>query len=80
LVKNNPNDLDNLLKLGNLFFDTGFYEKAIVRYQRYLKSKPDAADVIVDMGVCYFQTGKYEDAISNYKKGIKISQKCIISI
>lgn len=75
LVKNSPNDLDNLLKLGNLLFDSGFYERAIVHYQRYLKSKPDAADVIVDMGVCYFQTEKYENAISNFKKGIELNPK-----
>jgi tetratricopeptide (TPR) repeat protein len=73
LVKNNPNDLDNLLKLGHMLNDAGFYEKAIERYKQYLKLKPNIADVIVDMGVCYFQTGKYDNAVSNFKKGIEIN-------
>jgi tetratricopeptide (TPR) repeat protein len=74
-VKNNPGDLDNLLKLAHLLNDSGFYQKAVERYQQYLKEKPLNADVIVDMGVCYFQLGKHQDAIANFKKGIEINPK-----
>jgi tetratricopeptide (TPR) repeat protein len=74
-VKNNPGNLDNLLSLAHLLNDSGFYQKAIERYQQYLKSKPNEADVIVDMGVCYFQLGKHQDALANFKKGIEINPK-----
>lgn len=74
-VKNNPGNSENLLKLAHLLNDSGFYQKAIDRYQQYLKSNPGEADVIVDMGVCYFQLGKHQDAISYFKKGIEINPK-----
>jgi len=75
LVKNTPGNNENLLKLAHLLNDSGFFQKAIDRYQQYLKVMPKDADVIVDMGVCYFQLGKHAEAIGYFKKGIEINPK-----
>ncbi len=75
LVKNTPGNFENLLRLAHLLNDSGFYQKAIDRYQQYLKIKTNDADVIVDMGVCYFQLGKHTEAIANFKRGIEINPK-----
>ncbi len=75
LVKNNPDKPEYLLTLAHMLNDNGFYQRAIDKYQQYLKIKPKEADVIVDMGVCYYQLGKFQDALANFKKGIELNPK-----
>jgi len=75
MVNSNPNDLASLLKLSHLLNDSGFYQKAIDSYNRYLEKKSNDVDVIVDMGVCYFQLGNYDTAIKTMEKGIKLNPK-----
>lgn len=72
-VLNNPNDLASLLNLAHLLNDSGFYEKAIINYKKYLLKNPQNVDVIIDMGVCYYQTGDYNSAIATMESGIKIN-------
>jgi tetratricopeptide (TPR) repeat protein len=72
-VLNNPNDLKSLLNLSHLLNDSGFYEKAILNYKKYLLKDPQNVDVIIDMGVCYYQTGDYDSAIKTMESGIKIN-------
>ncbi len=42
VLKNNPNNHEALLSLGHLLNDNGFYERAIQKYELYLKgSSPE---------------------------------------
>ena len=75
LVSRNPNDLEALLKLSHLLNDSGFYEKAIINYNKYLTKDPKNVDVIIDLGVCYYQIGDYNSAIKMMESGIKINPK-----
>ncbi|NOX17072.1 MAG: tetratricopeptide repeat protein [Chlorobi bacterium] len=75
VVKENPSDHQSLVKLAHLLNDTGFYSKAINKYQEYLKVHPDDADVRVDMGVCYFQIKDFDNAISTMKEALKYQPK-----
>ncbi len=74
-VENNPNNLKAQLSLAHLLNDSGFYEKAIENYNKYLLKDPKSVDVIIDMGVCYFQIGDYNSAIVTMEKGIAINPK-----
>ncbi len=74
-VENNPNNLKAQLSLAHLLNDSGFYEKAIENYNKYLLKNPKSVDVIIDMGVCYFQIGDYNSAIVTMEKGIAINPK-----
>jgi tetratricopeptide (TPR) repeat protein len=74
-VANNPNDLVSLLSLSHLLNDSGFYEKAITNYKKYLAKDSKNVDVMIDMGVCYYQTGDYDSAIRAMEKGIEINPK-----
>jgi len=74
-VDSNPNNLDALLNLAHLLNDSGFKDKAIERYEQYLKQNSKAADVWVDMGVCYFELGKNSEAISKMEKALTIEPK-----
>jgi len=74
-VNDNPNDLNSLLKLSHLLNDSGFYQKAIESYKKYLEKDSKNVDVIIDMGVCYYQLGDYNSAISTMEKGIALNPK-----
>lgn len=75
MVSNNPNDLGSLLKLAHLLNDSGFYQKAIENYNKYLEKNSTNVDVIIDMGVCYYQLRKYDIAIKTMEKGISLNPK-----
>lgn len=68
----NPKDHQSMLKLGHLYNDSGFKEKAIEKYTAYLAVHPKEADVIVDMSVCYFDLNNNDKAIELLKEAIAI--------
>jgi tetratricopeptide (TPR) repeat protein len=73
VVKSSQQNHEALLKLGHLLNDNGFHERAIDKYETYLKTHSDNADVIVDMGVCYFELKKYDKAINVIKSALVIN-------
>ncbi len=70
-VKNNPGDTEALVNLAHLKNDSGFYDKAIEDYKKYLEIAPADADVRVDMGVCYYNLKNYDLAIAEMEKALK---------
>jgi cytochrome c-type biogenesis protein CcmH/NrfG/predicted RNA-binding Zn-ribbon protein involved in translation (DUF1610 family) len=70
-LKTNPNDKETLLELAHLQNDSGFYEKAIPLYQKYLAMDPSDADARIDMGVCYYNLRDYNSAIKEMKIALK---------
>ena len=68
-----PEDAEAWTQLGNLYFDSDNFEKAIGAYQKSLAIKPDNADVWTDMGVMYRRSGKPEEAIKAFDKAIAIN-------
>lgn len=71
----NPDDTETLLALAHLKNDSGFYDKAIPLYQRYLKKFPENADARIDMGVCMYNLGDYDNAIKEMKKALEYEPK-----
>jgi tetratricopeptide (TPR) repeat protein len=71
----NPNDKKTLLDLANLKFDSGFYDKAIPLYQRYLDIVPEDADARIDMGVCMYNLGDFDNAIKEMTKALEYEPK-----
>ncbi|MCZ6702241.1 MAG: zinc ribbon domain-containing protein [Ignavibacteria bacterium] len=67
----NPDDTKTLLKLADLNNDSGFYEKAIPLYKRYLKKIPSDADARIDMGVCFYNIGNYDASIKEMKTALE---------
>ena len=72
-VESNPNDYDKLLELAHTLNDSGFYQRAIDKYNLYLKARPNEPDVLVDLGVCYYQLNDNKNAIATMEKAIKIN-------
>lgn len=67
-----PDDVAAWIDLGNLYFDTGNHEKAIMAYNKALELNPNNANVMNDLGVMYRRTGQPKKAIEAFDKAIKI--------
>ena len=70
-VNANPDDMESTLHLSHLLQDSGFYEKAITFYQKYLEINPDNADARVDMAICFYSLGDNNKAITEMEKAIE---------
>ena len=79
-IAENPKDQDKILALAHVLNDAGFLDKAIVRYNEYLKFNPKNADAIIDLGVCYFNLKQFDAADSVMKKAIKVNPKHAIGL
>lgn len=72
-LKANPSDHETLLHLAHLLNDSGFYDRAIVKYKEYLKTHTNEPDVLVDLGVCFFSIKDYANAEKYMKDALKIA-------
>ncbi len=68
----NPQDENKILELANLLHDSGFFDRAIENYKKYLELKPNNTNALVDMGICYFELQKYTEADSVMKIAVRI--------
>ncbi len=68
LTSQNPEDVQAWIQLGNLYFDSENYEKAINAYQKSLALQPDNANVLTNMGIMYRHSGKPAEAVKAFDK------------
>ncbi len=74
-LKENPDDLEHQVMLGNAYFDLGRFEAAIGPYLKALSIRPDYDDVRVDYAVSLFNTGKGETAVRELEHVIRHNPK-----
>lgn len=58
---------------GRIFFNQGFYDKAIFEYESANSLSPDSKQSLLNQAVIYKNTGDYTRAINIYQKLLKIS-------
>jgi cytochrome c-type biogenesis protein CcmH/NrfG len=75
----NPQNVSAWTDLGNLYFDTNQFEKAIWAYKKSLELKPDNPNVWTDLGVMYRRNGQPEDAVKSFDEAIRIDPKHEVS-
>ncbi|MFC1812538.1 tetratricopeptide repeat protein [Thermodesulfobacteriota bacterium] len=68
----NPGNFGAWTQLGNLYFDTDQFEKAITAYKKSLELNPNNADVMTDLGVMYRRNGQPKEAIKAFDKAAEI--------
>jgi cytochrome c-type biogenesis protein CcmH/NrfG len=73
-LKANPNNVDTLVKVGNIYYDTQSFADAIGYYQRSLKLRDDA-NVRTDLGTAYWQLGDPDSAIREFEAALKLDPK-----
>ena len=65
-----PKDVASWTRLGNTYFDSNQYGKAISAYEKSLALAPDDPDVWTDLGVMYRRNKQPEKAIESFDKAI----------
>ncbi|MCB2182912.1 MAG: tetratricopeptide repeat protein [Desulfobulbaceae bacterium] len=68
----NPNNVDAWTQLGNYYFDSQKFSKAINAYTKSLELSPDNANVITDLGIMYRRNGNPQQAIASFEKALAI--------
>ncbi len=71
-LQSNPNDVETVIKLGNLYYDSRAYTQAIQYYEKALSIQPKNADVRTDLGTAYWYTGDPDKAIASFEKALAI--------
>jgi tetratricopeptide (TPR) repeat protein len=75
ILKKDPNNLQALVGLGNLYFDMGQDLLAIEHYNKALAIDPRNVNVRTDMAVCYRRSGNPDRAIEELKKAISMDPR-----
>jgi len=70
-----PENIETLIRLGNLYFDIDQPDKAIMAYNKALELNPGNPDVLTDLGVMYRRKGQPLEAIKVFDKAIKIDPR-----
>ncbi len=75
ILKKDPNNLQALINIGNLYFDTRQDLLAIEHYQKALALDPRNVNVRTDMAVCFRRTGNPDRAVEELKKAISMDTR-----
>ncbi len=71
----NPTNVTAWIELGNLYFDTGQFDKSIWAYKKSLDIDPNNANVWTDMGVMYRRSDQPQEAIKAFDAAIRVDPK-----
>ncbi|MDY7002253.1 MAG: tetratricopeptide repeat protein [Thermodesulfobacteriota bacterium] len=69
-VSLHPDNVRAWTQLGNAYFDSEMFEKAIRAYKRSLELNPTDANVWTDLGVMYRRSGQPQKAIESFENAI----------
>ena len=70
-VAAHPDNFENWIRLGHLYYDTDQPEKAIAAYTKSLEFHSGDANLLTDLGVMYRRTKQPEKAIELFDQAIK---------
>lgn len=70
-AKQNPNDTQSRVQLGNMFFDAEQYPKAISWYEQAIALNPKDTNVSTDLGVAYYYTNQADRALAQFDRSLK---------
>jgi cytochrome c-type biogenesis protein CcmH/NrfG len=69
----NPTNLNAWTQLGNVYFDTNNFPKAIRAYEKSIELSPNNANVLTDLGVMYRRNGQTNKALEAFDRAIAVS-------
>ena len=72
ILAEDPNNLAAIIGLGNAYYDSGQWKKAIMMYEHALLIDPRNADVHTDMGTSYRNLGMPERALAEYRTALRL--------
>ncbi len=71
ILAEDPDNLAALIALGNAYYDSGQWQKAIIIYDHALLVDPRNADVRTDMGTAYRNLGMCDRALAEYRLALQ---------
>lgn len=74
-TRDNPEQPELWIQLGNLYFDTHAYQQAISAYQRALSLGYRNAGLLTDLGVMYRRSGQPLRAVDAFDQAIAVDDK-----
>lgn len=75
ILRKDPGNLQALISIGNLYYDSGQDRLAVDAYKRALAIDPANTNVRVDMAISHRRLGETDIAIEEMKKAISIDPK-----
>lgn len=75
LIGVNPSDRSVLVKLGNLYYDSGRFREAVDTYGRALDLDPKDVNVRTDRGTSYWNLGQADAAIAEFEKSLGVDPR-----
>lgn len=72
VVTKEPQNLQALISLGNLYFDSHQPQKAISAYERALAIDPKNPDVRTDLGTMYREIKDYDRAVREFREAARL--------
>lgn len=75
MVAANPKDTDSWVKLGNIYFDTDQYKKAINSYSKAMETGSETPLILCDLGVMYRRNKQPEMAIKFFDRALAMDSK-----
>jgi Tfp pilus assembly protein PilF len=79
ILRKDPNNLQALIGIGNLYFDTKKDLLAIENYRKALAMDPSNTNVRTDMAVCYRRSGNPGQAVEELKRAISTTPRHAMS-
>ncbi len=71
-VANNPNNLDCMLDLGNLYYDLGQYPQAQTALQAAVRLDPHNVGALVKLAGAYIRQNNFEQAVTTLEQAISL--------
>jgi cytochrome c-type biogenesis protein CcmH/NrfG len=72
MIAAEPTHLQAIIQLGNDYFDTGDYAKAVQTYQKALTLDARNADVLTDMGTSYRKLNKTDECAAAFRQALEV--------
>lgn len=70
-LQKDPNDIDALIRLGNIYFDNHRPQEAIDAYSKALAINPRNGDVRTDMGIMYRELKRFDEALEAFRRAAR---------
>jgi tetratricopeptide (TPR) repeat protein len=72
MIKKEQRTLEDYLKEGNTFAQTGKYDEAIEKYKELIKIYPNYSQARFNLGVVYKKKGDHKEALSAFKEFVEM--------
>ncbi|EGB16512.1 Tetratricopeptide TPR_1 repeat-containing protein [Pseudodesulfovibrio mercurii] len=79
-VKQNPDDLDALVGLGNSFLMMRAWDRALEPLEKARQLKPDDVTVLKAVGIAYFNKQEYPKAVEAYETILKVDPEDTLAL